>query len=168
MGTKIKLCKINSPQAKGKTESANRFLAWLKPYDGTFEDENELIEILKNINNKVNLEINQTTKIPPSLLFEKEKEYLDPLPNNVLLDSYVEFVDLQTVPPTLLVNYKGNGYSVPKKFINKRVKLIPIENKLYIYYNTDLLVIHELTTNCSITMKPIIEMLYPIQSKIRV
>lgn len=145
LGIKIRLCKPRSPETKGKTESSNRFLAWLMPYNGEFEDEIELIEILKKINYKVNLENNQTTNIPPSVLFEKEKEYLNPLPNKALLESYVEYVDVQTVPSTLLVTYKGNGYSVPKKFINKRVKLIPIDNKLYIYYNTDLITIHDIT-----------------------
>ncbi len=145
LGLNIRLCKPRSPETKGKDESANRFLAWLIPYDGEFEDESDLIEILNKINQKVNLENNQTTNIPPSVLVEKEKEYLNPLPNKVLLDSYVENVDIQTVPPTLLVTYKGNGYSVPPKLINKRVKLIPIDNKLYIYYNTDLIIIHELT-----------------------
>lgn len=145
LGIKIKLCKTRSPETKGKDESSNRFLAWLMPYDGEFEDEAELIEILNKINYKVNLENNQTTNIPPSVLFQKEKEYLDPLPNKILLDSYVENVDVQTVPQTLLVTYKGNGYSVPNKFINKRVKIIPIDNKLYIYYNTDLVIIHTIT-----------------------
>jgi hypothetical protein len=49
------------------------------------------------------------------------------------------------VPPTLLVNYKGNGYSVPTKFINKRVKIVPIENKLYLYFNTELIIIHDIS-----------------------
>ncbi|QVK16934.1 hypothetical protein KHQ81_06265 [Mycoplasmatota bacterium] len=144
-GISIRLCKARTPETKGKDESANRFLAWLRPYDGEFEDEEELINILNKINNKVNLENNQTTNIPPSVLFEKEKEYLNPLPNKILLESYVENVDIQSVPQTLLVNYKGNGYSVPSKFINKRVKLIPIDDKLYIYYNTDLIIIHNIS-----------------------
>lgn len=141
----IRLCKVRSPQTKGKDESANRFLAWLKPYDGEFEDEVELIQIIVRINQKVNREVNQTTNIPPCVLFEKEKEYLTSLPNKVLLDSYVENVDIQTVPPTLLVRYKGSGYSVPSQFIHKRVKLIPIDDKLYIYYNTELIIIHTVT-----------------------
>jgi len=115
------------------------------PYNGEFEDEQDLINILNRINYKVNLENNQTTNIPPNVLFQKEKEYLNPLPNKLLLESYVEYVDVQTVPPTLLVTYKGNGYSVHDKFINKRVKLIPIDDKLYIYYNTELIIIHDVT-----------------------
>ncbi len=54
-----------------------------------------------------------------------------------LLDSYLKEADTQKVPATLLVNYEGHGYSVPKKFIAKRVKLIRIEDELQIYYNND-------------------------------
>lgn len=114
-------------------------------HGGEFEDEAELIQIIEHINRKVNQEINQTTHIPPCILFQKEKEYLTPLPNHVLLDSYVENVVIQTVPSTLLIRYQGSGYSVPRQFINKRVRLVPIENKLYIYYNTELIAIHALT-----------------------
>ena len=50
------------------------------------------------------------------------------------------------MPPTLLVSYKGSGYSLPPQFINKRVKLIPIDNKLYIYYNDSLITVHHLSS----------------------
>lgn len=146
-GIKIKLCKARSPQTKGKDESANRFVSWLNAYDGEIENEEELIRLIEKINMKVNNTINQTTNMPPHVLFKKEKEYLKPLPNKVLLDSYVDHVITQTVPPTLLVTYKGSGYSVPIKFINKRIKMIPIENKLYMYFNTELIAVHQINRN---------------------
>lgn len=145
LGINIRLCKARTPQTKGKDESANRFLAWLRPYDGEFEDEEELIQILERINQKVNQEVNQTTCVPPCVLFEKEKEYLTPLPNKVLLDTYVENVEVRTVPTTLLVRYRGSEYSVPRQFIHKRVKLVPVNDELYVYYNTQLIAIHTLT-----------------------
>lgn len=145
LGIKIRLCKTRSPETKGKVESANRFLSLLIPYDGKFKDESELIEIIEKINNKVNQENNKTTNMPGVVLFKKEKEYLNPLPNKVMLESYIESVETKIVPQTLLVPYKGNGYSVPSKFINKRVKLVPIDNKLYVYYNSELVVIHEIS-----------------------
>ncbi len=45
----------------------------------------------------------------------------------------------------MLINYKGSKYSVPKKYINKTLKLKEIDNKLYIYDNTELVVIHEIS-----------------------
>ncbi len=146
-GVKIKLCKVHSPETKGKVESANRFLQWLLPYNNRFKDEVELIEIINRINIAVNKAVNQTTNIPPIVLFKKEKEYLNPIPSKILLESYISNVETQTVPPTLLVSYKGKGYSVPKSYIGKRVKLIPITNKLYIYFNTELITIHDISLN---------------------
>ena len=144
---KINLCKAHTPETKGKVESANRFLAWLLPYNNKFKDENELIEIIDKINKAVNNAINQTTNIPPITLFKKEKEYLNPLPSKILLETYISNVETQVMPPTLLVRYKGNGYSVPKSYIGKRVKIIPISNKLYMYCNTDLITTHEIALN---------------------
>lgn len=146
-GVKIKLCKVYSPETKGKVESANRFLQWLLPYNHRFKDETELIDIINRINVAVNKQKNQTTNIPPIVLFRKEKEYLTPIPSKILLESYISNVETQTVPPTLLVSYKGSGYSVPKSYIGKRVKLIPITNKLYVYFNTELITIHDISLN---------------------
>ena len=141
----VRLCKIRTPETKGKDESSNRFLNWLLPYDYQIENEDHLIELIERLNKKVNNEVNQTTSIPPIKLFEKEKEYLKPLPNNVLLDNYIETAFTQEVPQTLLISYKGNGYSVPAKYIGKRVKIYPIDQKLYIYFNTELISIHEIS-----------------------
>lgn len=146
-GVKIKLCKVHSPETKGKVESANRFLQWLLPYNHRFKDESELIDIINKINISVNKTVNQTTNIPPIVLFKKEKEHLNPIPSKILLESYISNVETQTVPPTLLVSYKGNGYSVPQSYIGKRVKLIPVTNKLYIYFNTKLITIHDISLN---------------------
>lgn len=145
LGIDIKLCKVKTPQTKGKDESANRFLNWLVPYDGKIKDKEELIQVIEDINQRINEQNNQTTQVPPIALFQKEKEYLAPLPNEILLENYIVEVKTQTVPPTLLVRYKGAEYSVAKQFINKRVKLIPIEDKLYIYHNTQIIAIHQIT-----------------------
>lgn len=147
IGIRIRLCKARTPETKGKDESANRFLSWLYAYDGEFEDEDELITIIEHINNKVNNQINQTTNLPPISLFQKEKEYLKPLPNKVLLDNYIDIGLSQVVPSTLLVTYKGSGYSIPSKYMNKRIKLYPIDHKLYVYFNTELITVHELSNN---------------------
>ena len=141
-GIKISLFEVRSTETKGKVEVSNKFMNWLKPYDGLLDSEASLIEAIDIITKQANNKINQTTKIPPIKLFEKEKEHLLPLPTKILLDSYIENIDTQKVPTTLLVNYKGNGYSVPSKLIGQRVKLIPIDDKLYIYFNTDLIICH--------------------------
>ena len=75
-----------------------------------------------------------------------EKEYLQPLPNQAILDSYLKDVDTQKVSNTLLINWKGHGYSVPKDYQNKRVKMLESNGNLNIYYNANLIASHPLTT----------------------
>ena len=142
IGIKIKLCKPRSPETKGKDESANRFINWVKPYDYEFDNESELIQIIQRIESKCNQEINKTTGMPPIALFTKEKEYLSDIPNKLLLESYLQDVYEAVVPSTMLVSYKGKGYSVPINYINKKVKMYPIDNELYIYFKDELIATH--------------------------
>ena len=145
IGFKPKRCKKQSPETKGKDESCNRFVNWLIPYDGEFEEADELITIIRKIEKAVNLETNQTTGMPPLALFEKEKEYLQPLPKQELMDKYLDTMCPAKVSNTSLVYYKGVEYSVPQKFIGKTVKLNCIDNKLYIYYSKELIATHDIS-----------------------
>jgi len=144
IGVTIHLCKVRTPETKGKVESANRFVQWLAPYNNELDTENALIQQIRKFNEEVNREANGTTGMPPVKLIKIEMEHLDPIPNAVLIGNYIQNVSVQTVPSTLLVRYKGSEYSVPAKFIGKRVKVIPVSNKLYIYFNTEVISIHEL------------------------
>ena len=145
MGFKPRKCKILSPETKGKDESCNRFVNWIKPYESEFSTEEDLIKIFARITKEVNKQINQTTNMPPIDLFQKEKEYLQPLPNEIIINKYLETMIPAKVSNTLLVYYKGCEYSVPSKFIGKTVKLNALNNKLYIYYNKDLIVVHDIS-----------------------
>lgn len=147
MGVIPKKCKIKKPMTKGKVESQNRFMSWLIPYNKEFETEEELIKIIELITKKVNQEINSTTGCTPIFLYSKEKEYLNPLPNKELLNKYQNDTKVEKVPNTFLVTYKGNQYSVPPQFINKAVKLKELNNKLYIYYNEEMISCHDLSNN---------------------
>lgn len=144
---KARHCKPRSPETKGKVESSNRFMNWLIPYDYEFEDEKELIEIVEKINKKVNQEVNETTGVTPLMLFEKEKEYLKPLPYKEILEQYMNDTKVIKVPSSFLIPYKGSQYSVPPKFINKDVKIKELNNKLYVYYSENLIACHELSNN---------------------
>ncbi len=143
-GIKIKLCKTKRPYTKGKVESANRFLSWLMAYDGEFDTEEELIEIIASINNSVNLQKNATTKKAPIELFYKEKEYLKKIPT-ISIEKYVDNSSLQLVPSTQLVYFKGCGYSVPADCIGKMVKVICVADSLFLYLENDLLTVHNLS-----------------------
>ena len=140
-----KHCRPNSPETKGKDESCNRFVNWILPYDYEFNNEEELIQIIKKLNKEINKEVNQSTNMPPVSLFQKEKEYLQPLPNEIVIDSYLDTLIAVKVSNTMLFHYKGCKYSVPKKYINKTLKVKECDNKLYVYYNKDLIKTHEIS-----------------------
>ena len=140
-----KKCKPRHAYTKGKDESCNRFMSWLIPYNGEFETEEDLIKIIEEINLKVNKQINETIGVPPIMLFQKEKEYLKPLPNNKILNSYLYDTISVKVSNESLFYYKGSKYSVPIKFINHTLSLREESNKLYIYYNKDLITINDIS-----------------------
>ena len=104
-----------------------------------------MIKIFERITKEVNKQVNQTTNMPPIDLFQKEKEYLQPLPNEIIINKYLDTMIPAKVSNTLLVYYKGCEYSVPSKFIGKTVKLNILNNKLYIYYNKELIVVHDIS-----------------------
>ena len=145
MGTDIKVCKPRTPETKGKDETCNKFMTWLIPYNHEFEDEKELIEIIEKIRNTVNATVNQTTNVPPILLFEKEKEYLLPVPNSKIMLSYLEGLEKSKVYNDSLIYYKGKRYSVNPKYIGQYVQAKQIDNILYIYHNKQLIASHEIT-----------------------
>ncbi len=145
MGFKIKLCKPRHAFTKGKVEALNKFLAWLVPYEGEFESEEELISILSRINKKVCERICDETGVPPILLFQKEKEYLQSLPGDKVLESYLTYDRQTTVRKDSMVTYMKNKYSVPAEYIGKPVRLKVYDDSLQIYYSTELIVSHRLS-----------------------
>jgi len=78
------------------------------------------------------------------LLFQKEKEYLQPLPSKSIIESYMNSRLTANVHKDSLINYKNCKYSVPSKYINKTVTLLQLEDELHIYFSTDLIAIHKM------------------------
>lgn len=141
---RLRLCQIRTPQTKGKDEVSNKFAQWLNAYQGKIKDKNHLLKLIDKLNIDINKQKNTRTNIPPILLFKKEKEYLSPLPNSELLDSYEDEMRSCKVPSTFLIEYKGAKYSVPPYLINKTVKYKEVMEKLYIYYQNDLVSEHHI------------------------
>jgi len=144
MGFKVKRCKPRTPKTKGKVETCNKFIEWLIPYNHEFEDEKELIDLIYMINSKVNTSINQTTRVTPTFLFQKEKEYFLPIPKESILEQYTKKIKKYLVYPDSLINYNNKKYSVPSKYIGQYVNAQQIDSYLYIYFNTFLIVKHKI------------------------
>ncbi len=142
---KIKLCKPRHAFTKGKVEAMNKFMAWILPYQGEFETEEELIAILDKINRKVCKRVCDETGVPPLLLFQKEKEYLQPLPSDEVIESYLPHDRQTTVRKDSMVTYNKCKYSVPPAYIGKPVRVQVKSDKLCVYYSTDLIATHLLT-----------------------
>ena len=124
-GFRLVLCRPRVPETKGKDESANRFLTRLLAYDGDFEGLEELDGIIARIQARCNEEANETTHLPPDLLFaRREKEALMPLPNMESLEAIAGNVSWQVVPATMLVRAAGREFSVPRRCIGRRVRLV--------------------------------------------
>ena len=145
MGMAGRKCKVKHAFTKGKVEVRNKFMKWLIAYNHEFETEDDLKEIIKKINIEVNNLVNDTTSLKPILLYNKEKEYLKPLPQTRILEQYMNLSIAVKVHNTMLIDYKGHQYSVPKKYINKTLKVREIDNKLYVYDNTELIVTHDIS-----------------------
>ena len=50
----------------------------------------QYLKIIEEINFKVNKQVNSSTGVAPIMLFNKEKEYLKPLPNEEILKHYLK------------------------------------------------------------------------------
>lgn len=142
INVKLKLCKVRTPETKGKDEVSNRFVKWLNAYDGKIKDKDHLLQIIDKLNCDINKQVNSRTNLPPVLLFEKEKEHLNPLPSKGIIDSYKDDMQYCKVPSTFVINYKGSKYSVPPNFITKTVGYKEVNGVLYIYHNKQLIAEH--------------------------
>ena len=141
----VKLCKARHAYTKGKVEAANKFMTWLLPYDHEFEDEEDLIRIIEHINQKVNQRPNQETSMPPNLMFQNEKDMLQNLPKQTVMEGYMSHDRYTAVRPDSLVLFNRCRYSVPPEYIGKRVTVRQIDAKVYIYCNHKMIAAHNVT-----------------------
>ena len=90
-------------------------MSWLIPYNGEFETEEDLIKIIEKLNIKINQQVNEANRSSTNNVISKEKEYLKPLPNNKILNSYLYDTVSAKVSNESLFYYKGSKYSVLNK-----------------------------------------------------
>lgn len=151
-GFDLEICAVRTPETKGKDESANRFLNRLKVYDGDFRGEDELIAVIERIEHRCNVEPNETTGLPPAVLFMKEKEHLRPLGNVRSLESLIGDVSTQVVPSTMLVRAAGREWSVPRRCIGRKVKKALTDGgQLRVMLGGEIVAVHDTT----VAAKPI-------------
>ena len=124
-GFEIRLARPRTPQTKGKVESSNRFLNRLRAFQGEFDGEAGLAEVVSLVERSCNSEPNGTTGVPPSVLFMREKDALRPAGNMALLqESLGDVVEVRSVPPTMLVSAHGRSMSVPRRCIGRPARVV--------------------------------------------
>lgn len=124
-GFELKLCRARTPQTKGKVESANRFLSRLMAYQGDFDGWEDIDRIIARIEERSNSEVNETTGMPPSVLFMDEKDALLPIGNARALEEAVgDVVRVAKVPSTMLVSAHGEKMSVPRRCIGRPARIV--------------------------------------------
>jgi len=142
-GFEVKPCRVAEPQVKAKVESPMRILDELYAYNGTL-DLAELNEKLKEINNRENAKLHESTGRIPILHLKKEKDSLSPLPQEKIRNLY------RIKPLNVKVNSQGNitykkaFYSVPASYIGKQLTIQVYDEYLHVYSNTKLVTVHSI------------------------
>lgn len=150
VGFKIKICKVQSPQTKGKVESAAKVLDKLKVYDGEVEDVNHLNQIIKIQQEIYNQSNNYTTQSTPNYLFEKyEFKELKKLSNAVDLDRYYlkEGVRRKVIN-SFFISYKGKQYSSDPKNEDKYLYVVQKDEDIWIMNSNNICIgKHKISNN---------------------
>lgn len=154
-----KPCMPYRPQTKGKTETQNKVPSQLYNYNGTYKNLLDIHDVLEMINKEDNENISQATHLPRIFLLEKEKDDLSPLPPRRIRERYHLQLNEVAVSRESLLSYKSKKYSVPKKLIGLKVKILVKNSRLHIYYNNKIITVHKIT-NKIINIKPEHNLLY--------
>lgn len=150
---KIIPCVAGRPQTKAKVENPMRIIDEIMSYNGVVENLEELHEKLNLINNEANSRVCQSTGLPPILVYNKEKEHLLSLPQERISSYYKLKSTKVKVNSNALISYRKSMYSVPPQVIGKTVTIQIIDDKLHVYYNKNLLTVHDINTNKKIIYK---------------
>lgn len=144
MGFKVKPCIAARAQTKGKVESPMRILDDLYAYNNDLTYE-ELVLKVAEINDRENARFHESYQSIPILALEKEKDALLPLASKEIRRHHKIKIKALTVNKSSMISYNSNLYSVPPKYINKKVKVQTFDNQIHVYYNTQLISIHDLS-----------------------
>ena len=141
------LCRARRPKSKGTVENLAKLCDRLKSYNNEFESLDDLVNIVNKFNEECGKEKSQAHNKIVNDVFEKEKEYLIPLPNNNILEKYKQTIEYRKVSQDSMIVYRGNRYSVPTRFVGSYLGIRIIDNQVYIYDNTELIRCHKITNN---------------------
>lgn len=109
----------------------------LKVYNKEFNTFDDINNIIKAFNEDINNEIILGLFESPNNRYQREKEYLIPLPPFI-----AKYKDYKVSKESLIL-FNGQKYSVPTLLIGKYVTVKDIDTHIQIYYNSDLITSHQ-------------------------
>lgn len=139
-------CRAFRPQTKGKVEALARTVDRITVYNHEFESTQELQQIVHELMETLNHEVSQAIKECPSDRWSREKEHLSSCHYDQLaIYGSIEKNIHRKVSREAMVNFRGNKYSVPVRFIGKSVSLSVVEENLHILDGSVLIRAHPIS-----------------------
>ncbi|MFA5130756.1 MAG: IS21 family transposase [Patescibacteria group bacterium] len=145
LGFEVIACRAYRPETKGKVENLAKIMERLRVYNGEFDTLEELDEFVREMNLDLNREVSQATGERPIDRFQKEKEYLNPLPQADILECFNTQPLTRKVSRESMITYNKSKYSVSPKYVGRTVELAVRGNRLDLYYNKELIKTHEIS-----------------------
>lgn len=146
MGFEVILCRAFRPQTKGKVENLAKVMDRLDAYNNEFDTLDDLDEIVRELNKDLNNEVSQATNEKPVERFKKEKEYLNKLPRQEILEGFNLKPITRKVSKESMILYNKSKYSVDPKYVGKEVVVEIKATTLCIYYNKELIKTHTISS----------------------
>lgn len=143
-GFKVQLCIAGRPNTKGKVEAPMKLLNEIHAYQGKFTFE-ELHQFVQKLCIRINQTFHQGTNKVPMFTLKQEKNLLQPFPQSTIRDSYRIKHTLVKVNASNMISYKSNQYSVPAEYQGKTVDLQVYDDRLFVYYNMQLIVQYKIS-----------------------
>ncbi len=147
VGFEIITSRAYRPQTKGKVESLAKLMGRLNPYNREFNTLKELEIIVNNFRDSINLEVVQTTGESPYDRHKKEKEYLNPINKQALINNLFTLPIERIVTKDSMFTYLNNKYSLDPKYIGKTVILKVNRTKIGVFFSDMKISEHDISNN---------------------
>lgn len=113
-------------------------------YSGTL-NYSQLHALLERINNWVNAQVHQVTGRIPLMYFQKERAFLQSIPNDTIRKPYQLPTNTVKVNTSSMFQCRNMQYSVPPESVGKHITYQIYDGHLHAYFNTKPIAVHRLS-----------------------
>lgn len=136
--TELNACLPLRPRTKGKIEKPNQYIEEQFIKGSSFSSMEELNFSIKHFMRNWNNKTHGTTRRVPKEMYEEEKPLLASIKEKLIMDSDLE---IRTVSTDSFVMFDTNRYSVPVKYVDRKVKIRTVYGYKLEIFDLDLLLI---------------------------